>query len=80
MLGVALINEFIKSGVQVLAIARQNSTKLNKLPRSPLIDVLECDLSHLEDIGRLKQEYDAFYHFAWDGTSKASRSDFSHLF
>lgn len=75
MLGLALINECIENGVEVLAICRSESKKKQKIPNSPLIKKIECDLSKLSEIKNADQDYDAFYHFAWGYTDRTTRDD-----
>ena len=50
MLGLATINEAIKHSIEVLAIIRNNSKKIDRLPKSNLIKVLECDIDKLDTI------------------------------
>ena len=50
MIGVATINEAIKNNVEVLAIVRTGSKKINRLPKSKLIKVLECDIDQFDSI------------------------------
>lgn len=76
MLGVALIKECIKNDIEVLAVIRPNSSNEYRIPKSSLIEVIECGL---EDIEKIKEytnkKYDTFYHFAWDATSKQNRGN-----
>lgn len=74
--GVSLINELIDNGIYVTAVCRPNSKRLNVIPQHNLVNVVECELSQLKMLGnRLTHDYDAFYHFAWDGTYGESRQD-----
>lgn len=75
MLGIALIKECIKNDIKVLAIVRRQSANLSRLPKSALIEVCECGLEELESVAARDKEYDVFYHFAWDYTSKATRDN-----
>ena len=74
MIGVALIKECIKNGVEVLAIVRRQSVNLNRLPESDMIEICECNLNQLDTIPANGQ-YDVFYHLAWAHTAKAQRDD-----
>lgn len=74
MIGVALIKECIKNGVEVLAIVRRRSVNLNRLPESDMIEICECNLNELDTIPANRQ-YDVFYHLAWAHTAKAQRDD-----
>ena len=70
MLGVALINECIKSNIKVTALIRENSKNIYRIPENDLIDNLE-DLNNLN----LNQTFDVFYHFGWEFTYHKKRND-----
>lgn len=75
-IGHALIEKCIEEHTEVYAVCRCNSTRKNTIPVHPLVHVVECsldDLSQLVDI--LPQRCDAFYHFAWAGTTGEGRND-----
>ena len=74
MIGAALVQECIENDVEVLAIVREKSSKLNRLPKSNLVRIYECNLDDLNSIEANKQ-YDVFYHFAWQHTGKENRDD-----
>lgn len=74
MIGIALIGECIKNDVEVLAIVHRNSKRLNRLPQSKLLHVLECNLDEMESVS-VENGYDVFYHLAWAYTSKEYRDD-----
>lgn len=74
--GVSLIQELVDHGIQVTAVCRPASNRLAAIPRHPLVEVAECGVDTLDRLpGRLSHDYDAFYHFAWDGTYGNSRQD-----
>ncbi|MCM1495704.1 MAG: NAD(P)-dependent oxidoreductase [Bacteroides sp.] len=76
MLGLALIQLFIQKKIEVLVIVRPDSKRRNALPVSDYVTVIECDLSNLLAIKeQLPDTYDAFFHFAWDGTFGEARND-----
>lgn len=75
MIGVALIDECIKNNVQVLAIVRKGSLNKKRIPISPLVEVIECDLKDLKNINIDSQQYDTFFHVAWDCTMKKYRNN-----
>lgn len=75
MIGVALIKEAIKNGVNVLAIVRKNSTRIKRIPQSAYVKILECDIEELSEISSFEERYDIFYHFAWNYTDKAGRNN-----
>ncbi|MBR1580842.1 MAG: NAD(P)-dependent oxidoreductase [Selenomonadaceae bacterium] len=70
MLGVALIEECLRHSIDVIAIARRNSPRLDRLPRSDRIHLIECDLDELKSFEPSDGGADAFYHFAWGSTGR----------
>ena len=75
MIGLALINACIKEGVEILALCRENSAKLNLIPKSKFIKVLHCDLSSLSTISIPSDNFDVFFHLGWTDTNKKTRND-----
>lgn len=76
MLGLALIQLLIEKEIEVLVIVRPNSRRRSSLPESPYVSVMECDLADLPSIKeRITEQYDTFFHFAWDGTYGDTRND-----
>ena len=74
MLGVALIEECVAHGIEVVALVRRNSSKTTVLPSSPFVTVIEADLNDLKSIA-YEKSCDVFYHFAWAGSAGAARAD-----
>ena len=74
MLGVSLINECIKHEINIYALVRRHSGKINRIPESKFINIIECDLSELENLSGLP-DCEVFYHFGWEATNKAGRND-----
>ena len=78
MLGIALIKECIINGVEVLAIVHEGSNNLSRIPASPLVNIVECNLENLKKMKAEKDStYCVFYHFAWAETSNESRNNIS---
>lgn len=75
MIGVALVEECIRNGIEVLGIVRKKSSRLTRLPQSSLLQLYECDLEDLDSITDVQGTYDVLYHFAWDHTSKTDRDN-----
>lgn len=76
MMGIALIEQCIKNGVHVTAVSRRNSSNLKRLPKSSLIEIVECDLEEIEKLSEMcSKDFDVFYHFAWEATGKKERMD-----
>lgn len=75
MIGAALIRECIANHVEVLAIVRRQSVRLDRLPQSELIKFCECELDELHAVEMDGRPYDVFYHLAWAYTSKQNRDN-----
>lgn len=75
MIGEAVIEAALNRGDKVLAIARENSSKLSRLPESKNIKLIFSDLDGLKDIGEQQEKYDTFFHFAWGNTNRNFRDN-----
>ena len=74
--GMALIQELIEKGVEVLVFCREGSKRNQRIPSHPLVNKLFCSLEQLETIkNNTGKKYDVFYHFAWMGTTGIERND-----
>jgi len=74
MIGVALVKECIKKRIAVIALVRPLSDRMKRLPSSPLLQLIECDLTQLEKLEHpLLKDSDALIHLAWNGTNKTDR-------
>lgn len=82
-IGIALIRRCITQGIRVLAIVRPHSRRTDRIPSSPLVQVLTCSLDQLHSLDREGLEaagvksfdYDVCYHFAWEATIGSGRND-----
>lgn len=71
MIAVALIKECINTHYEVVAIAREQSSNIYRIPQSNFVKIVTTsNVNKINPIG-----YDAYYHFAWKGTSKKLRQD-----
>ncbi len=76
MIASALIRLLVSQGHEVCAICRENSKKLDNLPKSKMIKTVFADVSQLNELeGKIDGKYDVFFHFAWSGTGGAARND-----
>lgn len=75
MIGISLINELISKNIQVLAIVRENSNRIKNIPKNENIKIIECSLANLKNINIQENDFDVFYHFAWDGTFGDERNN-----
>jgi len=77
MIGVAVLQECFAHGNEILAIVRPNSRNMNRIPKSPLITLCECEIENLEelDVTAYGYDWDVFYHFAWNSLAPAGRDN-----
>lgn len=75
-LGVMMTKGCIERNIEVIAITRYGSAKLNDIPRHPLVTICEIDITNIDEID--VDSYgpaDAFFHFAWMHTSDGNRDN-----
>ena len=61
---------------EIFCVIRPGSIRRGNIPENPGVHIIECDLSELDRLPILiHSPCDAFYHFAWDGTSESSRNN-----
>ena len=74
--GVSLIQELVSNGIAVTAVCRPASRRISAIPVDPLVNIVQCSMQELMTLAdKLSGDYDAFYHFAWDGTYGEDRQD-----
>ena len=73
-IGLALINQLLKRGVRVYAIAFPGDPRIERIPKDAA--VIPCDM---REIGKLTEmidgPVDTFFHLAWAGTIGPGRDD-----
>lgn len=80
-IGMALIKNCIKANIEVVAIVNPDSLRKKRLPKNPLLHVLECDvddydsfdLEHQLDLIGITTPFDVWFHLAWKGASGKGR-------
>lgn len=76
MLGLALINECISRGIKVLAIARKESKRLERIPNVKSVKTILCDQEDFTNLDITELEkYEVYYHFAWGSVLAEERRD-----
>lgn len=74
--GTALTEELVRHGISVTAVCRPGSKRRGAVLKHRLVNVIECGLHELSRLPEmLSDDYDVFFHFAWDGTYGQSRQD-----
>ncbi len=76
-LGRALCQHFSSHNISVIAIVRENCTKLEELRNLANVRIVYSELADYSQLDEMisDRDIDAFYHLAWDGTSGAKRGD-----
>lgn len=77
MIGLAVLHECISHGKSVLAIVRPNSININRIPKSPQVSIFECEADEYSKCKVLQfgEEWDVFFHFAWNSIDSADRDN-----
>lgn len=78
-LGSALAVKLAEQGVEIYAVVREQAQRTGKLMQYSNIHIVFCDLEKITQLPlKLSQTgFDAFYHFAWAGTSGITRTDYT---
>ena len=75
-IGIALIQLLTEQEIEVTAICHRNSKRICRIPLSPNIKVIECNLDELLTLPlHLAHDYDVFFHLAWSCTVGDSRNN-----
>lgn len=73
--GMALIEELISNGHEVLVLCREASARSRRIPQSTLVRRLDCPLDKMSELDLGNEKFDVFFHLAWEGTTGAARND-----
>lgn len=73
--GSAVVQELLNHEYQVYALI--HGTHSENLPHHENLSCVSCDLSQMSKLTQLlpREAYDAFYHFAWQGSAGPARAD-----
>lgn len=72
--GIALVNNLLKKGIQTWAICFPGDKRIASLPKEAII--IECDMRDISSLPKTLQcSVDAFFHLAWMGTIGPGRND-----
>ena len=74
MIGSTLVELAVHQGYEVVCIVRKNSQRLDSIISSPLVHIIEADLSDLKTLD-VPYRCDQFFHFGWDRTANANRDE-----
>ena len=76
MIASALIRLLVAEGHEVYALCRPGSKKLGNIMKNERVHIVHSDISDITAVGQsIGCGCDAFFHFAWGGTSGAQRND-----
>lgn len=65
----------VKTGWDVVAVVRRNSSKLSELKTISNLEIVELNMDEYTQIGEITGKCDCFVHFAWNGTRGQERND-----
>jgi nucleoside-diphosphate-sugar epimerase len=75
--GFAFTKELLKQGCNVTVLCRKGSARRQRLDGLP-VKIIDCDLTGGEDFS-LDEDYDTFYHLAWEGGRNDFASQYKNL-
>lgn len=75
MLGTSLTEIAVRKGVEVYAIVRSNTNRIDRIIKSPLVHIVYSTLDNLKNVKEIPRDCDVLYHFAWAGTGKEQRGN-----
>ena len=74
--GNALVRYLSDKGIEVAAVSRKNSTRISSIPQRDNVKIIECNIDEYDKADKLfTDEYDAFFHLAWDGSLGNNKVD-----
>lgn len=69
VIGTALIEKLIAENVEVFAVCRPNSKRINIISQNPLVHIIKCGMDNFAELKNLiGTTCDAFFNLAWGGT------------
>lgn len=80
-IGMALMQRELEEQNDIWIICHKNSKRIHQIPKHPKVRILEYDLDEYTQLTKEKigisdnDQIDVFFHFAWEGTTGASRND-----
>jgi len=74
MIGSAIARCALEQGIDVLCIIRKDSKRLDNLPKADRLKTVYADIAEYAKLD-IQDNYDVFFHLAWEKTSGASRDD-----
>ncbi len=74
--GTAIIRELIRNEVEVLVLCRPDSQRNDRIPEDRLVRKRYCSMQDFAVLMNPEdEEYDIFFHLAWEGTTGSARDD-----
>lgn len=69
VIGTALIEKLIAENVEIFAVCRPNSKRINTISKNLLVHIIKCDMDNFAELKNLiGTTCDAFFNLAWGGT------------
>lgn len=73
MVGAACVQACLTQGIEVCALVRPGSSRLERLPSHEKLTLVECAIDQYKSVRLPKENYDLFFHLAWGATSHETR-------
>ncbi|WP_321833005.1 NAD-dependent epimerase/dehydratase family protein [Clostridium butyricum] len=77
--GLWLVKELVSNGVEVTAVVRENSNRLECIKDLNGVKIVYNDLSNIRNLSEKIKDcnFDVFYHLAWTGSTGPDRADYA---
>lgn len=75
MLGTALTEIAVNEGIEVYAVVRNETKRIDRIINSPMVHLVFGSIENLKVIKDIPNDCDVLYHFAWAGTDKTLRDN-----
>lgn len=73
-IGCSVVSKALEHGYDVTCIVHKGSTRVDNIPKSEHVHIVECNVSDYPSL-QMDGQYDVFIHLAWEKTYGALRDD-----
>lgn len=74
MIGSTIVEQAIQKNIECTCIVRKGSSRIDNLPKSDYVKILECDICDYNSL-KISSGYDCFIHLAWEKTFGSDRDN-----
>lgn len=75
LIGKALIDKLISENIEVFAVCRPNSKRINTISNNHFVNIIQCDMDNFAELKNIiGTNCDVFFNLAWEGTYSRQNS------